>query len=188
MSTNGNATTRDRSQTDIVLILNGDSSRAWDGAQFKFPLVGCNYLYRDYKLTHCVAIDRMTVAHMRDDADANCSYWTKTSPLPLPEGWLEWQPPGIDSGSMALDLVLNLYPLAAIWVIGADGVLELPSTTRYYYSWHPNGPSEHAKTRHRATWRQLIQKHDRDIWFVSDQVNDFFKTRTVKQAKEYLLK
>ena len=106
----------------------------------------------------------------------------------MPEGWLEWQPPGIDSGSMALDLVLNLYPLATIWVIGADGVLELPSTTRYYYSWHPNGPSEHAKTRHRATWRQLIQTHARDIWFVSDQDNDFFKTRTVKQAKEYLLK
>lgn len=170
-----------------TVILNGPSREPWLDFTFPGPTIGCNYAYRDFVLFHCCAIDRMTVAHMRGDMDPTCTYWLRKGPLEVPPGWLEYEPPGIDSGSMAIDLACHLYSWPVL-VIGGDGILGQRHETAYEYPWHRRPPDAKIHQRHRQTVEEIVKNRSNLIVFVSEQPDPYFNTITMEQAYKLLKK
>lgn len=137
------------SERPQLVILNGPSSEQYRGIRCT-PLWGCNRAYLDWPITHLVVIDRFAVANIRKDPPKCEEYWTRTNTLklPLPPGWQEHHPPGIDSGTLAIEIAVQRGP---VLVIGADGILGGSTQTRYHYEWHPNGSRPKVHERFRTT-------------------------------------
>lgn len=174
-----------KDRTPATVIYNGPSREQWRGYDFPGYVLGCNYAYRDFKLTHCWAVDRMTVAHIRGELENQplpCEFWTRESSLELPPLWNHRPTPGIDSGSAAIAHALELTS-AEIIVVGADGVLGGSNATAYTFPWHPQGPTAKTHRRHSEYILTLQQRNDR-ILIVSDIDNPQFKTISKLQALE----
>lgn len=173
-----------------LVILNGPSRDLIKGLCLTIPTVGCNWAWRDFDLTDCVVIDRMTVAAIRKHlpgAELPCRMWTRLSSLELPPGWQQRPAPGIDSGSMAIDLALSLVT-GPVLVVGADGMLGRDHSTAYEYRWHPQPPTPRIHQRHRSTVVELAKKNPHRILMVTDQPDPDLKTITLDQALQQLAK
>lgn len=146
------------------MILNGPSS-AWARDHILHPrLWVCNLAIKDWPATDCVCIDRPMVRHLTEQGlDPQVKYWTKTHPEPF-LGWQVVQPvPGVDSGTMAIDLALQHDDVVEVW--GADGILGGVINTQYQYTWHPRGPTERSRKLHQIAAGKLVKKYaDRIIW------------------------
>jgi len=174
-----------KTRTPATVIYNGPSRESWRDYHFPGYVLGCNYAYRDFRLTHCWAVDRMTVAHIRGELENKplpCEFWTRESVLELPPDWNHMKTPGIDSGSAAVAHALELTS-AEVIVIGADGVLGGSNDTAYTFPWHPNGPNEKTHRRHSEYILTLQQRNPR-ILIVSDIHNPQFKTISKLEALE----
>ena len=172
-----------KTRTPATVIYNGPSREQWRDYSFPGYVLGCNYAYRDFALTHCWAVDRMTVAQIRGELENKplpCEFWTRESVLELPPDWNHRPTPGIDSGSAAIAHALDLTT-AEVIVIGADGVLGGSNDTAYHFPWHPNGPNEKTHRRHSEYILTLQQRNER-ILIVSDIENPQFKTISKSQA------
>lgn len=167
-----------------VVIYNGRSRVLWMMMRFPGPVIGCNFAYRDWSLTDCVAIDRMTVAAIRGELEHQalpCRMWTKESNLELPPGWQHRPTPGIDSGSMAVSLALDLSD--RVIVIGADGVCGGDTDTAYVYRWHGENKKRQIHHRHRQTLVELTRNHPGRISVVWPEPVEGLDCVTVEQAK-----
>lgn len=143
-----------RLQTEgCVVLLNGPSRKPFTDYAFSVPVIGCNYLCRDRQLDHCVVLDRLCIKSIVELGYPAGQFWTKARPLDLPPGWRQREFPGVDSGTSAILLGLELYGSAH--VIGADGILQGDSSTLYHYKWHPRGPRPGRHSRFRKTAREL---------------------------------
>ena len=174
-----------KDRTPATVIYNGPSRESWRDYLFPGYVLGCNYAYRDFALTHCWAVDRMTVAHIRGELERKplpCEFWTRESVLELPPDWNHMKTPGIDSGSAAIAHALELTTEEVI-VIGADGVLGGSNLTAYTFPWHPAGPNPKTHLRHSEYILTLQQRNPR-ILIVSDIDNPQFKTISKSQALE----
>ena len=143
-----------------VVIYNGPSRLEWRGQQWPGRVIGCNFAYRDWPLTDCVSIDRMTVAAIRGELEGRplpCEMWTRDSNLELPPGWQQRAAPGIDSGSLAVSLALDLC--VQVMVIGADGICGGSVDTAYEYRWHRHNSLRQIHQRHRRTLQELTKGH-----------------------------
>lgn len=172
------------SQTPAVVIYNGPSRLLWRDFPFPGVVIGCNFAYRDWPITDCVAIDRMTVAAIRgelENSEIKFNLWTKLSNLELPPGWQHRSSPGIDSGSMAVSLALDLSDL--VIVIGADGVCGGDTSTAYEYRWHGENKKRTIHQRHRQTLVELTRNHPDRITVIWDQPIEGLDCRTVDWAK-----
>jgi len=172
-----------KDRTPATVIYNGPSRESWRGYVFPGYVLGCNYAYRDFALTHCWAVDRMTVAHIRGELEYKplpCEFWTRESVLELPPDWQHMKTPGIDSGSAAIAHALELTS-AEVIVVGADGVLGGSNDTAYTFPWHPAGPNPKTHLRHSEYILTLQQRNPR-ILIVSDIVNPQFKTISKLEA------
>ena len=172
-----------KTRTPATVIYNGPSRESWRDYHFPGYVLGCNYAYRDFRLTHCWAVDRMTVAQIRGELERKplpCEFWTRESVLELPPDWNHMKTPGIDSGSAAVAHALELT-LAEVIVIGADGVLGGSNATAYTFPWHPAGPNEKTHRRHSEYLLTLQQRNPR-ILIVSDIHNPQFKTISKLEA------
>jgi hypothetical protein len=156
------------SNTPAVVIYNGPSRAVFLHHEFPGYVLGCNFAYRDFKLTHCWAVDRMTVAAIRGELETlpmPCEFWTKLSVLELPPDWQHAETPGIDSGSAALQHALKLTDREVI-VIGCDGICGGATTTAYQYPWHGNSNKRHIHHRHRNTVLELHTQNPNRIKLV----------------------
>ena len=174
-----------KDRTPATVIYNGPSRESWRDYPFPGYVLGCNYAYRDFALTHCWAVDRMTVAHIRGELERKplpCEFWTRESVLELPPDWNHMKTPGIDSGSAAIAHALELTS-AEVIVIGADGVLGGSNLTAYTFPWHPAGPNPKTHLRHSEYILTLQQRNPR-ILIVSDIVNPQFKTISKDEARQ----
>lgn len=183
MRTNAERHTEIKTRTPATVIFNGPSRLMWQGYQFPGWVFGCNYAYRDWPLTHCWAVDRMTVAQIRGELEGKplpCEFWTKESSLELPPDWHHRPTPGIDSGSAAVAHALELTS-AEIIVIGADGILGGSNETAYKFAWHPQGPTAKTHLRHREYTLTLQQRNPR-ILLVSELPHSDFKTISKLEA------
>ena len=174
-----------KDRTPATVIYNGPSRESWRDYPFPGYVLGCNYAYRDFALTHCWAVDRMTVAHIRGELERKplpCEFWTRESVLELPPDWNHMKTPGIDSGSAAIAHALELTTEEVI-VIGADGVLGGSNLTAYTFPWHPAGPNPKTHLRHSEYILTLQQRNPR-ILIVSDIVNPQFKTISKDEARQ----
>ena len=172
-----------KTRTPATVIYNGPSRESWRDYPFPGYVLGCNYAYRDFALTHCWAVDRMTVAHIRGELERKplpCEFWTRESVLELPPDWQHMKTPGIDSGSAAVAHALELTS-AEVIVIGADGVLGGSNATAYTFPWHPAGPNPKTHLRHSEYILTLQQRNPR-ILIVSDILNPQFKTISKLEA------
>ena len=185
MRTNAERHPMPKDRTPATVIYNGPSRESWRDYLFPGYVLGCNYAYRDFALTHCWAVDRMTVAHIRGELERKplpCEFWTRESVLELPPDWNHMKTPGIDSGSAAIAHALELTTEEVI-VIGADGVLGGSNLTAYTFPWHPAGPNPKTHLRHSEYILTLQQRNPR-ILIVSDIDNPQFKTISKSQALE----
>lgn len=183
MRTDAQRHTDIKTRTPATVIFNGPSRESWRDYQFPGYVLGCNYAYRDFQLTHCWAVDRMTVAHIRGELENKplpCKFWTKESSLELPPDWHHRPTPGIDSGSAAVAHALELTS-AEVIVIGADGILGGSNETAYTFPWHPQGPTAKTHLRHREYTLTLQQRNPR-ILLVSEQAHSDFKTISKLEA------
>lgn len=190
MQTNGGEIGPSNHRKAATVIFNGPSRLLWKDYKFPGWVIGCNYAYRDWPLTHCWAVDRMTVAHIRGELEKQslpCEFWTKESSLELPPEWQHMKTPGIDSGSAAVAHALQLTDREVI-VIGCDGVLGGCHETAYEFPWHPGTPTEKAHRRHAETLEQLQKANPDRLFLVSDQQSTRFKTVSKTQAQELLNK
>lgn len=157
----------DKKSNIAVAIYNGPSREAFKGLKLSCPVIGCNFAYRDFAITDCVAVDRMAVAAIRSE-HAGVPYpfrcWTKRSSLPLPDGWQDFVAPGIDSGSMAVALALSLSE--QVIVIGCDGVMGGSTDSAYDYRWHRNHKNPRIHIRHGNHLQQLIKDNPGRIHLV----------------------
>lgn len=172
-----------KDRTPATVIFNGPSRESWRDYPFPGYVLGCNYAYRDFALTHCWAVDRMTVAHIRGELENKplpCEFWTKESSLELPPDWHHRTTPGIDSGSAAVAHALELTT-AEVLVIGCDGILGGSNETAYTFPWHPTGPSPKTHLRHREYTLTLQQRNPR-IVLVSEHTHSDFKTISKLEA------
>lgn len=144
----------------IWVVLNGPSSQWLCRPPNSARLYGCNLAYRDWPITDLVCVDRMSVAQVRGDPEALKvrRFYTRTSALELPPGWQAVDPPGIDSGSLAVQIALEQNPDQQILIIGADGIMLGQTKSRYQYRWHPRGPGPRIHLRHRQA---MIAVHNR---------------------------
>lgn len=190
MQTNGRTGGSANHRQAATVIFNGPSRVEWLGSKFPGWVIGCNYAYRDWPLTHCWAVDRMTVAHIRGELEGKalpCEFWTKESTLELPPEWRHKKTPGIDSGTAAVAHALELTEQEVI-VIGCDGVLGGSHETAYHFPWHPGTPTEKAHRRHAETLEQLQKANTNRLFLVSDLQSERFKTISKTQAQELLNK
>lgn len=167
-----------------VVIYNGPSRVLWMMMRFPGPVIGCNFAYRDWPLTDCVAVDRMTVAAIRGELehqDLPCRMWTKETNLELPPGWQHRPTPGIDSGSMAVSLALDLAH--RVIVIGADGVCGGDTGTAYEYRWHGENKKRTIHHRHRQTLVELTKSNPGRISVVWPEPVDGLDCIPIDQAK-----
>lgn len=146
------------------MILNG-ASRLWLRAkEVRGRVWVCNLGVLDWPATDCVCIDRPMVKYLTEQGlDPQVRYWTKTHPTPF-DGWQVVQPvPGVDSGTMSIELALRYDHSVEVW--GADGILGGALATAYQYSWHPRGPTERSRRLHQIAAGKLVKKYaDRIIW------------------------
>ena len=100
-----------------VIILNGQSSHAWRHRQFQSQhrLWGCNQAYVYWNLWGCCAVDH----EAQQDLLANFQGFKLTNRRRIIEGYTHWSSPGLDSGSLLADYVLNHSDLDLI-CIGLD--------------------------------------------------------------------
>lgn len=159
--------------TPALVIYNGPSQLEFRGIKLPDLVIGCNMAYLDWSLTHCWAVDRMTVAKIVKDLGAgpyDCEFWTKRSVLPLPPNWQHQDIPGIDSGSAAVNHSLQLTS-GPVYVIGADGVCGQETTTIYeqHYLWHGRGQKKNIHQRHKQSLAQLTKQHPGRIRVAWDQ-------------------
>lgn len=142
-----------------LVVYNGPSGCQYQGRLKADLVIGCNWAYRHWPVTDLVAIDRFTVSALRGDAALpSVRLWTRRGPLELPPGWRDLAAPGIDSGSLAVSVALELGA-DTVTVIGADGVLGVDHSNIYHYPWHPQQPKRHIHTRHRRTLVELSRQH-----------------------------
>lgn len=168
------------------MIFNGPSRQEFRDYEFSGWVLGCNYAYRDWPLTHCWAVDRMTVAHIRGELEGRtlpCEFWTKETSLELPQEWHHRPTPGIDSGTAAVAHALTLTSGPVI-VIGSDGLLGGSHETAYQFPWHPGTPTEKAHRRHRETLEMLVRQNPHRIFLVWPHPSEQFKTISKSQAIE----
>lgn len=173
-----------------VVIYNGPSREIWKAFSWPGWVIGCNFAYRDWPLTHCWAVDRMTVAAIRGELENQplpCEFWTKETVLELPPQWYHRPTPGIDSGSAAIAQALDLTDREVI-VIGADGVCGGNTNTAYHYPWHGNSTKRNIHHRHRQTVIELTKHNPGRIKLVWDQPVDQLEIVDVPSAKNILTK
>lgn len=173
-----------------VVIYNGPSRLAWRGFSWPGYVLGCNFAYRDWPLTHCWAVDRMTVAAIRGELENKplpCEFWTKETVLELPPQWQHRPTPGIDSGSAAIAHALTLTDREVI-VIGADGVCGGDTNTAYQYPWHGKNTKRTIHHRHRATMQELTKLNPGRIKIVWPQAVDCLETIDFDQALSIITK
>jgi len=173
--------------TPAVVIFNGPSRLAFKDIKFPGLVFGCNLAYEDWPLTHCWAVDRMTVALIRKrqkDYEYNCEFWTKESTLELPPNWQHRVCPGIDSGSAALDHALSITQGQVI-LIGCDGIMGGAHDTAYTYPWRGGPPTEIVHSKHRKACLKLLEQHPGRIIWAWDQPNPPFETKTVNEIQRF---
>lgn len=178
------------STAPAVVIYNGPSRAVWQGECFPGWVIGCNFAYRDFDLTHCMAVDRMTMAAIRGELENQpypCEFWTKTSSLELPEPWQQRPQLGIDSGSAAIELALTLTDNVVI-VVGADGVCGGDTHTAYQYPWHGNSNKRNIHQRHARTVIELTKLWPGRIKLVWDRPVEGLETIDFHQALDILNK
>ena len=178
------------STAPAVVIYNGPSRAVWQGESFPGWVIGCNFAYRDFDLTHCMAVDRMTMAAIRGELENQpypCEFWTKTSSLELPEPWQQRPQLGIDSGSAAIELALTLTDNVVI-VVGADGVCGGDTHTAYQYPWHGNSNKRNIHQRHARTVIELTKLWPGRIKLVWDRPVEGLETIDFHQALDILNK
>ena len=176
-------------KSQAVVVYNGPSRLSFSLKGFQGPLIGCNFAYRDWPLTHCVAIDRMTVAAIRGELERKplpCEFWTKETPLELPPHWHHRPSPGIDSGSLAIQLALDLAD--KVLVIGADGICGGSTITAYQYPWHGTNPKRTAHHRHRVTCLSLSGLHPTRIQFAWPDPVEGLETIALAEAQTVINK
>lgn len=166
----------------VFVFGNAPSIQQWNGFT-PHPSIGCNFAIRDFDFDHLVAVDRMTIASIRGWIPRpNTRYWCKTSVLETPEGWTAFDIPGIDSGSAALQLAINLYPGERIIAVGFDGVLGGENRTNYHYPFRQTDqPAEAIRKRHRLTVVELSRQAD--IEFVYEELDRELKTISYDTAR-----
>lgn len=166
-------------------MLNGPTSQQWR-THIRQPVIGCNFAYRDWPIHTLVAVDRMTVRAIRQDIGDQPPWpcWTKLSSLDLPPGWQHRSAPGIDSGSMAMSIALDLAQ--KIIVIGADTVTGTSTETVYsnLYTWHARNPRRRIHQRHRRTIIDLVRQNPGRFLFVTDEACEDIETVGFEQALE----
>lgn len=154
---------------------NAPSQRRWIG-MLPHPSVGCNLAIRDYDFDYLVCVDRMAMVEIRrDPPKPNTEYWTKTSPLELPEGWKQFEIPGIDSGSAAVQLALELYPNNTIICCSFDGILGYNNSNAYEYPFRPKPTPVKSRQRHRRDMIRVVKDTDR-VYFVSPSADKELRT------------
>ena len=163
----------------IWIIFNGPSSKQWQGFNFDGPVFGCNFAYKDFPCTDVFAVDRVTVAHIRSNQPSNVYFCTKKTGLELPLNWHDLEPPGIDSGSFALEQAFVRYPQRHAVIIGADGILMQDHNTNYDYPWRRGQqPTQNSHQTHRNTVLGLIEKYKPNYVFISNQPDPQLRTQT----------
>lgn len=166
-----------------LVVYNGPSQKALH-TQFTAPvIVACNWGYLDWPCTDLVAADRLTVAAIVKRGQPQCRLYTRESSLPLPEGWQSRPSPGIDSGSLAVQVALELA--SQVLVIGADGVTGLDHSTVYSYPWHRSPPSQRIHLRHRQALIAVSQSHPGRVKVLSDQHIDGLDCRVYDQVQAW---
>jgi hypothetical protein len=169
-----------------IVICNGPSRSQWQKRTTTEIRIGCNHADTDCELDHCVAIDRMTVASIVDRHVQGVTYWTRTSPLELPRGWHELEAPGIDSGSLAVNLAIQLG-LTEIYVVGADGIMGGSNDTAFTYAWHKHPPSPIIHNRHRRAMIELTKQHPNRIKFCYEEEDPDLDTISASALRQRLL-
>lgn len=159
----------------VFIIGNAPSQRRFYGIK-THPMIGCNLSIRDFDLDHCVAIDRLAVHEIRKQGlmRDGVEYWCKTSSLELPPGWREFDVPGMDSGSAAIQLAKNLYPGQPIICVGFDGILGIDNSNAYQYPFRPHPTTERIREKHRRSVIEIAQTCD--VQFVSIQPHEQLET------------
>lgn len=146
------------------MILNGPSS-AWARSQtLSARLWVCNQAYQAWPATDCVCIDRPTVRWVTEQGlKPHIRYWTKQQ-TNTPPGWqVVEHTPGVDSGTLAIELALAHDHWVEVW--GADGIMGGTINTEYTNTWHPRGPTERSRRLHQIAAGKLVKKYgDRIIW------------------------
>lgn len=100
-----------------VIILNGASSHQWRGKKFRpaLRLWGCNGAYQYWDLHGCCAVDH----EAQQDLLKNFQGLRLTNKRRLIAGFTQWPAPGLDSGSLLANYVLNNSDLDCV-CIGLD--------------------------------------------------------------------
>ncbi len=171
-----------------MVIYNGPSRKIIQDLSLTIPLIGCNFAYRDFEITDCVAIDRMTVSAIRSELGGHYTFrcWTKPSSLPLPDGWREFENPGIDSGSLAVNLALRHSH--RVMVVGCDGIMRGSTESAYEYRWHSTHRTKNIHLKHRSALVNLTKKHGDRILCVWPEVQNDLNTCDFDQALDQLSK
>jgi hypothetical protein len=184
--------TTDRGDKEITnstetawVILNGPSASQFEGLN-PHPLVGCNYAYKDWNLDHCVAVDRMCVHNIRKDPHPDIDWITKAGvKIDTPQGWRLLTAPGVDSGTLAIEVALELAP--RVIVMGADGIMNGSNKNRYYYHWHPKGTRPGRHGRFRKTAIELNTREPNRIWFAWDSEDSELQTMPMERVKQEII-
>lgn len=160
-----------------LVILNGPSRQGFLQRLGSELRIGCNYADLDSDLDHCVVIDRMTVVSMIDRLKDSVTYWVRKDPLPLPPRgtWRSFPAPGIDSGSLAVRIALELVT-GPVYVVGADGVLLQDHRTQFEYSHRRLPPTRQIHQRHRQTYQDINKEFPGRIMFFSPRPDPDFET------------
>lgn len=169
-----------------VVILNGPSSRSWLGHKFHVPLYGCNWAYREFDLDYCCVIDtEMCRALSHEPQPPGCAFYTKTlTPQQIGPSWIQRRPaPGIDSGSMALDLAQS-HGHDPILIIGGDGQLGQDVVSVYDYSWQRRAQTSRIYQLHQHSFRRLCSQGS--VTWVSEQPHDHYQTMPFREAIKWV--
>jgi len=133
-----------------VIILNGSSSHQWRQQRFSHSvrLWGCNGAYLYFDLYGCCAVDH----EAQQDLTKNFQGLRLTNQRrPMP-GFTQWPAPGLDSGSLLADYVLNHSDRDCV-CIGLDhhwqqhtvqGTAQLPLSRHGHRLWQ-------------LAWRRIIE-------------------------------
>lgn len=171
----------------VWIVGNGPSSEPFKHLRLG-PSIGCNKSFLDFELDHLVAVDRFCIAELRGHTDIDSRgfcRWTRWSSLELPPGWQQFRAPGIDSGTAAIQLAIDLYPTRDIVCIGFDGVLHRDASNRYTYKFRGNHtPKKINCAKHRQSILDLLQQHDMldRVWFAHDKPSKPLQTIGIQDA------
>lgn len=170
----------------VWIIGNGPSAEKFINLKFA-PAIGCNRAFEDFQLDHLVVVDRFCIAELRGEGTVDTGEfvrWTRNSSLELPPGWQQFRAPGIDSGTAAIQLAIDLYPTREIVCIGFDGVLHKVQQNRYTYKFRGNKTHKTNYARHRSSIIDLLKQYNRidRVWFVSDKPSSPLQTIGINDA------